>query len=83
MSSTLPARRPADLSRAFHAALVVGIHATCLAAVFTGVSAKSLVLCALLYVVRVFGVTAGYHRYFSHPASRPRAPFRPCSRSWP
>jgi stearoyl-CoA desaturase (delta-9 desaturase) len=76
MSSTLPARRPADLSRAFHAALVVGIHATCLAAVFTGVSAKSLVLCALLYVVRVFGVTAGYHRYFSHRSFKTSRPFQ-------
>jgi stearoyl-CoA desaturase (delta-9 desaturase) len=28
------------------------------------------VLCAALYVVRMFGVTAGYHRYFSHRTFR-------------
>jgi stearoyl-CoA desaturase (delta-9 desaturase) len=42
------------------------VHLACLAAIWTGVSAGALALCAALYVVRMFGVTAGYHRYFSH-----------------
>jgi stearoyl-CoA desaturase (delta-9 desaturase) len=42
------------------------VHLACLGAIWSGVSARALVLCAVLYVVRMFGVTAGYHRYFSH-----------------
>jgi stearoyl-CoA desaturase (delta-9 desaturase) len=42
------------------------VHLACLGAVWTGVSAKVLAICVVLYVVRMFGVTAGYHRYFSH-----------------
>lgn len=33
---------------------------------FTGVSGWSLALCAVTYFVGMFGVTGGYHRYFSH-----------------
>lgn len=42
------------------------VHLACFAAIWTGVTAEALVLCVVLYVVRMFGVTAGYHRYFSH-----------------
>ena len=42
------------------------IHAACLLVFFTGVSRVSLLICFALYVVRMFGITAGYHRYFSH-----------------
>ena len=41
-------------------------HVVCLAAIWTGVSGTALALCVGLYVARMFGVTAGYHRYFSH-----------------
>jgi len=42
------------------------VHLACLGAIWTGVTANALVLCLGLYVVRMFGVTAGFHRYFSH-----------------
>jgi stearoyl-CoA desaturase (delta-9 desaturase) len=42
------------------------VHLAPLAAFWTGVTTTSVVLALLLYVVRMFGVTAGYHRYFSH-----------------
>ena len=42
------------------------VHVAALAAFFTGVTAGTLILCLVLYVVRMFGVTGGYHRYFSH-----------------
>jgi stearoyl-CoA desaturase (delta-9 desaturase) len=42
------------------------VHLACLGAFWSGVTTRALVLCAVLYVVRMFGVTAGYHRYFSH-----------------
>ena len=43
-------------------------HLACLAAIWTGVTVEALALGVALYVVRMFGVTAGYHRYFSHRA---------------
>jgi len=44
------------------------VHLTCLAAIFTGITWQSLVLCAVLYWARIFSIGAGYHRYFSHRA---------------
>jgi stearoyl-CoA desaturase (Delta-9 desaturase) len=58
------------LSRGLHLALLIGLHLSCLAAFWTGVSATDLALCFALYWVRMFGVTAGYHRYFSHRSFR-------------
>ncbi len=48
----------------------LGVHVACLAAFWTGVSWKPLVLCFALYIIRMFGITAGYHRYFSHRSYR-------------
>jgi stearoyl-CoA desaturase (delta-9 desaturase) len=42
------------------------VHLACLAAIWTGVTTEAIVIAIVLYVVRMFGVTAGYHRYFSH-----------------
>ncbi len=44
------------------------IHVACFAAFWTGISRPALGLCVGLYWLRMFGVTAGYHRYFSHRA---------------
>ncbi|WP_119299620.1 acyl-CoA desaturase [Dongia deserti] len=41
-------------------------HLACFAAFWSGITWQALVLCAVLYWVRMFGVVAGYHRYFSH-----------------
>jgi stearoyl-CoA desaturase (delta-9 desaturase) len=46
-----------------HLAAVVGV-------VWQGWSWKGLALAVVLYYVRMFGVTAGYHRYFSHRTFR-------------
>lgn len=64
------------LFRALHFTLIVGVHLMCLLAVFTGVEAQTLVLCAVLYVLRMFGVTAGYHRYFAHRSFKTSRPFQ-------
>jgi stearoyl-CoA desaturase (delta-9 desaturase) len=45
-------------------------HAVPLLALVTGVTVKALVLLAVLYAVRMFAITAGYHRYFSHRSYR-------------
>jgi stearoyl-CoA desaturase (Delta-9 desaturase) len=47
-----------------------GIHLAPLAAFFVTVTWQDWVLCALLYVTRMFCITAGYHRYFSHRSYR-------------
>jgi stearoyl-CoA desaturase (Delta-9 desaturase) len=44
------------------------VHLVCLAAIFTGVTWQSLVICVVLYWVRIFAIGAGYHRYFAHRA---------------
>lgn len=43
-----------------------GFHAACLGVLWVGVSACALAGCIFLYFVRMFAITAGYHRYFSH-----------------
>ena len=42
------------------------VHVVCVAAIWTGVTTGAVITCIALYLVRMFGVTAGYHRYFSH-----------------
>jgi stearoyl-CoA desaturase (delta-9 desaturase) len=42
------------------------MHVACLAALLTGVDAGDLALCAACYLLQMVGITAGYHRYFSH-----------------
>ncbi len=44
----------------------IAIHLACFAAIWTGVHATDLILAAGLYTLRMFAVTAGYHRYFAH-----------------
>jgi stearoyl-CoA desaturase (delta-9 desaturase) len=50
------------------AAPFVAFHLALLAAFFVPVTATALVLCATAYLLRMFGITAGYHRYFAHRA---------------
>jgi stearoyl-CoA desaturase (delta-9 desaturase) len=47
-----------------------GAHLAPLAAFFVVVTWQDWVLCAVLYVTRMFCITAGYHRYFSHRSYR-------------
>jgi stearoyl-CoA desaturase (delta-9 desaturase) len=44
------------------------VHLACFAAIWTGVTWQALVICVVLYWVRIFAIGAGYHRYFSHRA---------------
>ncbi len=43
-----------------------GVHLACLAVIWTGVTWTDVAVCAALYFIRIFAITAGYHRYFSH-----------------
>ncbi|MES1953009.1 acyl-CoA desaturase [Salinisphaera hydrothermalis] len=42
------------------------MHVALIGIWWTGFTWTSVAMCAFLYVARVFGITAGYHRYFSH-----------------
>ena len=44
------------------------VHVGCLAAIWSGISWQAIVICVVLYWLRMFAITAGYHRYFSHRA---------------
>jgi len=68
----LPGSRRAEPEALFRRATVpfMAVHLIPLLAIFTGVSRRALVLAAVLYVVRLFFITAGYHRYFSHRSYR-------------
>jgi len=42
------------------------LHLACLLVLWVGVSWEAVAVCAGAYLIRMFGITAGYHRYFSH-----------------
>ncbi len=46
------------------------LHLACCAVIWVGVSGFALATAAMLYAVRMFAITAFYHRYFSHRAFR-------------
>ena len=48
----------------------LAFHLIPLAAIWTGVPLRAVVLCIALYFGRMFFITAGYHRYFSHRSYR-------------
>jgi stearoyl-CoA desaturase (delta-9 desaturase) len=44
----------------------IGVHLMCLFVFYVGARPVDVLVCLGLYVLRMWGVTAGYHRYFSH-----------------
>ncbi len=52
----------------------VALHAGCLLAPAVGVGRVALAAAAAAYLARMFGITAGYHRYFSHRSFRASRP---------
>ncbi|HKS41310.1 MAG TPA: acyl-CoA desaturase [Blastocatellia bacterium] len=57
-----------DLSGTFSPKTIpfILMHIACFTVIFVGVSLPAVLLCLGLYAIRMFGLTAGYHRYFSH-----------------
>lgn len=51
-------------------------HLAVLGAIWSGVTWQAVVLCVVLLFVRVWGITAGYHRYFSHRTFKTSRPFQ-------
>lgn len=52
------------------------MHVACLAVFLTGTNVLALSLCGACYLLQVVGVTAGYHRYFSHRAYKTSRAFQ-------
>jgi stearoyl-CoA desaturase (Delta-9 desaturase) len=46
------------------------MHVACLLVIWTGISATALIICLALYLVRMFAITAGFHRLFAHRSYR-------------
>lgn len=44
----------------------IAIHLACLFVFMVGVSLTAVIVCLLSYFIRMFAITAFYHRYFSH-----------------
>jgi stearoyl-CoA desaturase (delta-9 desaturase) len=44
------------------------VHLVCFAAIWTGITWQAVVIGIVLYWLRIFGIGAGYHRYFAHRA---------------
>ena len=69
MSSTEPCiTRPADKEDIVHPRVLpfLIVHLTCVAIFWVDIQPIDWIICGALYVIRMFGITAGYHRYFSH-----------------
>lgn len=52
------------------------VHVACLAAFLTGVPYQAAAICLALYLLRIFAIGAGYHRYFSHRAYKTSRAFQ-------
>ncbi len=64
-------RQKVDWSRVLPFVL---LHVGCLGVIFVGASWTAVLVCLGLYLVRMFAVTAFYHRYFSHRAFKTSRP---------
>src|SRR6266576_3741448 len=52
------------------------MHLACLLVIWTRVSAVAIAICVALYIVRMFAITAGFHRLFAHRTYRTGRVFR-------
>jgi stearoyl-CoA desaturase (delta-9 desaturase) len=69
MESSSP-RRGRSFGQYFNAIGIALIHVGTVVALIRGVTWKLIALAAAVYLVRMFAITAGYHRYFSHRSYR-------------
>ena len=53
-----------------------GVHAICLFAFVVGFSWIAFATCLFFYIIRMFAITGGYHRYFSHRSYKTSRPFQ-------
>ena len=65
MARTIP-RTAQDQANWARSAPFLAFHLVPLLALWTGVTREAVVFAVVAYIVRMFFITAGYHRYFSH-----------------
>jgi stearoyl-CoA desaturase (delta-9 desaturase) len=66
----LTSRTPEERFNWRTSAPFLAFHLVPLAAIWTGVPAGAIVMAVALYFLRMFFITAGYHRYFAHRSYR-------------
>ena len=68
MSTEPCSKSPADQADIIHPRVLpfITVHLACLAIFWVDVQPIDWIICGALYVIRMFGITAGFHRYFSH-----------------
>ncbi len=66
---------PDDIVSVYSVTFLI-IHLGCFAVIWTGVTSPALMLGLALYVLRIFAIGAGYHRYFAHRAFRTSRAFQ-------
>ena len=68
MSTEPCSSSPADEADIIHPRVLpfITVHLACLAIFWVDVQPIDWIICGALYVIRMFGITAGFHRYFSH-----------------
>ena len=68
MSTEPCSSNPADKADIIHPRVLpfITVHLACLAILWVDVQPIDWIICGALYVIRMFGITAGFHRYFSH-----------------
>lgn len=59
---------PADKEDIVHPRVLpfIMVHLACFGIIWVDVQPIDWIICGVLYVTRMFGITAGFHRYFSH-----------------
>ena len=59
---------PADMEDIVHPRVLpfIMMHLACFGIIWVDVQPIDWIICGALYVIRMFGITAGFHRYFSH-----------------
>jgi stearoyl-CoA desaturase (delta-9 desaturase) len=65
-----PERDPSEQMNKLTSIPMLVLHLLPLLAIWVGVTWQAVVLCVVSYYVRMFFITAGYHRYFAHRSYR-------------
>lgn len=74
--STSPEETAPDTIDLVNSLPFIGVHVVCLAAIWTGASWAAVTIGFLTLAFRMFGLTAGYHRYFCHKAFKTSRAFQ-------
>jgi len=70
------------MSRGFNMTLAgllfILVHLACFAVFWTGINLEAVALCFFIFFIRKFGITGGFHRYFSHRSYKTSRSFQFC-----